>query len=222
MDRDDRLARGAFLEEAETSLGRDDCERALDLARTRLDQLPGDPDARIVLCRIRVRQGRLEEAWEMLEDLEETLVGLSRVYALMGDICLKKGMQDSAQSYYRKFAGLNPDAPFPTEVAGGPQGCDRPLGTDAGDEGEEGAPVPSGFQTVTLAELYIRQGHFRQAAEVLEAILQNDPGQEKAAGMLRELQETIHREASAGPPPGVVAELSRWLDHIHRLRSHAA
>jgi tetratricopeptide (TPR) repeat protein len=157
----------------------------------------------------------------MLEDLEETLTGLSRIYAIMGDICLKKGMQDAAQIYYRKFAGLNPDIPLTTDVSGESRPV-PPQAVNAGGEGEEAVPVPSGFQTVTLAELYIRQGHIRQAAEVLEAVLRGDPHQEKAVSLLQSLREAIRREASAGSQPGIVAELSRWLDNIHRLRGHAA
>jgi Tfp pilus assembly protein PilF len=82
--------------------------------------------------------------------------------------------------------------------------------------------VPSDFQTVTLAELYIRQGHLRPAAEVLEAIIRKDPGQEKAAAMLREVWEKIYREESGKKDTEVATELSRWLDNIGRLRGHAA
>ena len=225
METDDLPPRGVFLDEVEASLGRGDCETALALSEARLSRLPGDPDARIVLCRVRVRQGRLDEAWDMLEELEETLVSLSRVYAIMGDICVKKGMQDTAQLYYGKFAGLNPDVPpFAAETAGEPPECGPSPRKESAEEAEEGMPAPSGFQTVTLAELYIRQGHHEQAARVLEEILKNDPGQEKAAGMLRELQAAVRQELPSGPPHDeeVVGRLSRWLNNIQRLRDHAA
>jgi len=75
---------------------------------------------------------------------------------------------------------------------------------------------------VTLAELYIRQGHLPLAAEVLEAIIAREPQQEKAAVMLREVRELIRREDAARRYAPVVAELSRWLGNIGRLRGHAA
>ena len=79
--------------------------------------MPGDLDARSVICRVWVRQGRLDEAEEMLREMEDSLASLSRVYASLGDVCLKKGMEESAQTYYRKFMSLNPGAPLAVGIA---------------------------------------------------------------------------------------------------------
>jgi hypothetical protein len=94
--------------------------------------------------------------------------------------------------------------------------------TDADGEAEGDVQIPADFQTVTLAELYIRQGHLRMAEEVLEKIVGRDLQNETASGLLREVREQILREASAEQYAGVVAELSRWMDNIGRLRGHAA
>jgi hypothetical protein len=75
---------------------------------------------------------------------------------------------------------------------------------------------------VTLAELYIRQGHLRPAEEVLAKIIGQEPQNEKAAGLLQEVRDGILREAAVQRYPGVIAELSRWLDNIDRARGHAA
>ena len=74
---------------------------------------------------------------------------------------------------------------------------------------------------MTLAELYIRQGHLQMAKKVLEAILRKDPREERAAIRLREI-EALSGEGSAAKAAPVIAELSRWLDNIGRLRGHAA
>ena len=211
-----------FLEEAETFLEKGDDRAALDLAGLRLEGLPGDPDARIVICRVRILQGRLDEAGEMLREMEDLLASLSRIYRELGDIFLEKGMPESAQTYYRKFISLNPDAPEAQEIAERLEGISEPRGTDDGAGAEEETIlVPDDFQTVTLAELYIRQGHLQMAKKVLEAILRKDPQQERAANRLREI-ETLSGEGSAIKEAPVIAELSRWLDNIGRLRNHAA
>ena len=90
-------SRRSFLEEAETFLEKGDDRAALDLAGLRLERLPGDPDARIVICRVRILQGRLDEAGEMLHEMEELLAGLSRIYRNMGDSFIEKGMPESAK-----------------------------------------------------------------------------------------------------------------------------
>ncbi|MHB9096783.1 MAG: tetratricopeptide repeat protein [Syntrophales bacterium] len=218
----DLQGRDAFLEEVETFLNQGDDATALTLAELRLKRIPGDMDARIAICRVWIRQGRLEEAAAMLQEMEGTLASLSQVYAAMGALCLNEGLQESSDSYYRKFVALNPDSPLAQKITERLAAVEAPQETSARREEEDAAQVPSDFQTVTLAELYIRQGHLRPAAEVLEAIIRKDPAQEKAAEMLREVWEMIFKEESGKRSPEVVAELSRWLDNIGRLRGHAA
>lgn len=220
---DDALrGRDAFLEEAEAVLAARDDETALALAEARLLRMPGDLDARSVICRVLVRQGRLDEAEEMLREMEVSLTSLSRVYASLGEACLKQGMQEAAQTYHRKFTSLNPDAPLAVGIVGRLQGVAPVLESDPERDAGDAAEVPSDFQTVTLAELYIRQGHLRPAAEVLEAIIRKEPGHEKAAALLGEVKEMILREELRQRYPEVIGELSRWLDNIGRLRGHAA
>ena len=223
MDDTARQSRHSFLEEAETFLEKSDYQAALDLAGLRLEELPGDPDARIVICRVQVLQGRLDKAGEMLHETEDLLASLSQIYRSMGDIFLEKGMPESAQTYYRKFISLNPDTPAALEIAERLDGISEPRERDDGAGAEEGETiqVPEDFQTVTLAELYIRQGHLQMAKKVLEAILRKDPQQERAAERLREVREALGGENSAEKAAPVIAELSRWLDNIGRLRGHA-
>jgi len=221
MDANDREDRDAFLAQTEAYLKENDWPAVLDLAQGRLERLPGDLDARMAICRVWIQQGRMDEAREMLREMDETITNLSQIYACMGDACLKKGMMEETGRYYRKFLALNPDVSLAGDVSEKLRSIEEQRETAAA-EGEEEAQIPSAFQTATLAELYIRQGHLPMAAEVLEAILRKEPQQERAAGMLREVREMIRREASAQRVAPVVAELSRWLENIVRLRVHAA
>jgi thioredoxin-like negative regulator of GroEL len=266
MNEHDLQERKAFLEATEAFLQKSDYLTVLSLAESRLKQMPGDMDARIVICRVWIEQEKFEEAEEMLREMGDILASLSQIYTHMGDIYLKKGMPESAQTFYRMFVSLNPDTPMAQEISERLKGVPRQQATDDGAiaDKEEAAQVPDGLQTVTLAELYIRQGHLQMAEEILAAILNKGPHHPKAAEMLREVRERIAapeepKEEHAPVMPGdvrerfvglvepgeqrvagmlrekiasqiepeqkhapVIAELSRWLNNIGRLSSHAA
>jgi thioredoxin-like negative regulator of GroEL len=218
MDEMELRERKSFLAQAEAHLERNELPAVLDLAEARLKRTPGDLDARIVICRVRLLQGRPDEAGEMLSEMEDLLASLSRIYAGMGDICIKEGMKDSAEAFYRKVMFLNPGVPLPGDITERLNGIEELHATDA--EGD--AEIPSNFQTVTLAELYIRQGHLRQAEELLEKITGNDPQNRKAAGLLQDVRERLLNGAFAQRDVEIITELSRWLDNVDRLRAHAA
>ena len=290
MNENDFRERKAFLEEVGALLSKSDYLTVLSLAESRLKRTPGDMDARIVICRVWIEQERFEEAGEMLQEMEDIVAGLSQIYTCMGDIYLRKGMAESAQDFYRTFVSLNPDTPMAQKISERLKGISEQHVTDDRErvEKEEAAPLPDDFQTVTLAELYARQGHLQMAEEILEAIIgrgfhhpkaaellrevrerianQEEPDQKDEPVMLREARERIigqdepvqkdepillrevgerivgqdepdqrsvpemlrearERIIGRGKPEekhaAVIAELSRWLNNIGRLRSHA-
>lgn len=222
MDEMDLQERKSFLTQAEAYLDRNELPAVLNLAEARLKLTPRDLDARIAICRVWLLQGRLDEAREMLHEVEQIVASLSQIYVSMGDICMKRGMREAAVDYYGKFKVLNPGAPLARDISERLKGIEELHETNEEGETEGDAGIPSGFQTATLAELYIRQGHLRSAEELLEKIIGQEPQNEKAAGLLREVRERLLEGASAQQYGGVIAELSRWLDNIGRLRAHAA
>lgn len=222
MDQNDPREPKRFLAEMEEYLGRNELQAVLRLARERLEKSPGDLEARISLCRVWLLQGNFDEAREMLSDTERIIESLSQVYAAIGEVCLKRGMQEAALAYREKSQALQPGAPPDRSIAGWFGESEAPPRETDEEGAEEGdAAVPPDFQTVTLAELYIRQGHFQMAAEVLEKVVGADPQNAKAAALLQEALERGGRTISASPEAGMIAELSHWLDNIDRLRSHA-
>jgi tetratricopeptide (TPR) repeat protein len=222
MGENDLRERKQFLAEMEEYLGRNELQAVLNLAQARLKKRPGDLEARVVICRVRLLQGSLDEAREMLNETEQIIASLSHVYASIGDICLKRGMREAAEDYYERFRSLNPGSPLARSMSERLRESEDPRETDEGGETEGAAGIPPDFQTVTLAELYIRQGHFRPAEEVLEKIIGLDPQNEKAAALLTEVREQLRGTVFASPEAGVIAELSHWLDNVGRLRGHAA
>lgn len=215
--------RQAFLEEAEAHLRQGDHLKVLSLAEARLKGTPGDLDARIMICRVWIEQERLEEAGEMLREMEEILAGLARIYTYMGDIYLRKGMAEPAQDFYRTFVSLSPDTPMAHAISERLKGLSgQPVtGGPERTEKEEPTPVPDSFQTVTLAELYARQGHLQMAEEILAAILSRGPHHPKAAALLREVRDRIAHQEQAGqsPEPATPGEADR--EAADRLNSEA-
>jgi tetratricopeptide (TPR) repeat protein len=222
MDENSLRERKQFLAEMEECLGRNELPTVLSLAQERLKKRPGDLEARIVICRARLLQGNLDEAREMLEDTEQIITGLSHVYASLGEICLKRGMREAAEGYYEKFRALNSGSPLAREIAERLDEGEENREPDGEMEPEGAAEVPPDFQTVTLAELYIRQGHLQLAEELLEKIIAEGPESERAAVLLKKVREQLCGTVSSPSDTGVVAELSHWLENIGRLRGNAA
>jgi tetratricopeptide (TPR) repeat protein len=222
MDEMEFQERKSFRSQTGVYLDRNELPAVLDLAEARLKRTPGDLDARIAICRVWLLQGRIDEARDMLDEIEEIIASLSQIYVCMGDNCMKRGMREAAEDYYGKFKVLNPGAPLARDMSEELKGIEQLHETDEAEETKGAAGVPSAFQTVTLAELYIRQGHLLPAEEVLEKIIGQDPQNEKAAGLLQEVRGRVLKGASAQQYAGVIAELSRWLNNIGRLRANAA
>jgi tetratricopeptide (TPR) repeat protein len=218
MDENIAQRRRSFLAEMAPYFERNESQTVMSLAQDRLEKSPDDLNARIAICRVWLQQGRLDAVREMLKETEGTLTGLADLYMSLGDVYLQRGLEAEAERFYQKFAALNP-APD-QEVEQTDRG--KPAGNDV-DQDEEGsnASVPSDFETVTLAELYMRQGHQRMAEEILEKIARRDPQNSKARGLLNEIHGRRGQGEDAGINVGIIAELARWLENIGNLRRHA-
>jgi len=224
MDNNQSLGRKSFLAEMEPHFERNEPQTVLDLAQDRLKKIPDDLDARIAICRVWLQQGRIDESRDMLGEIEDILSGLSRLYVCMGDLYTKKGLEKEAEMFYRKFTALNPASPLPLagEVRLKNMGDAEANDDERGEDDGESADISADLGTVTLAGLYIRQGHFQMAEEMLEKITGRDPGNERAGGLLRDVRARLGKKEGGQKNAGVMVELSRWLDNIGNLRRHAA
>lgn len=76
------------------------------------------------------------------------------------------------------------------------------------------------FKTATMAELYIKQGHFDTAREVLNSILDRDPDDVGARLKLKklDLMESARRSLPDERRLFVLNELESWLERIGRSR----
>ena len=232
MAQADQKEKELFLAKAQAFLDNDLYQEAEELAESRLSNQPKDIDAKVILCQAWMRTGRIHKVKAMLRDVEEVITDLSRLYLVMGDMCRKGGLTQESIRFYRRFLALNPDSGWAKEVweklntLEGVQ--DQQSFRDGVEDGEgksEEAQISSDLYTLTLAELYIRQDHYDMAREVLEAILQKEPGNQKAGSMIREidqlLNDRIEKDLARERKKNVANELTRWLQNLTRMNGQA-
>lgn len=214
--------RGDFLTKARSLLADQSYDAVTELAHERLQSLPGDVDARIVLCRAVMGKNDFAEAQRLLTDLESLFSDVAALLAAMGDHCRQTGSMTDAVSYYRRCLALEPGNARAQEWTLFLDDAERaePPDEDGEDRYDEVTDLAEDFRTLTLVELYIRQGHLDMAAEVLEQIVKRDGTNEKAAELLRCVQAKRERVPPAHKTP-LIAELTRWMKNIDRIRIHA-
>jgi tetratricopeptide (TPR) repeat protein len=221
----DTEGRDEFLFRTDVYLKEGLSDRAVALAQDRLERFPGDVDARIIAGYSLVRMEKIEEALEFLKSVEDDILKWSRVFEHLGDIYLKKGLIEKAAKAYRRFVSLNSGLPIE-------KGVSAKLGSLVGALDGDLLPDPenvgisdnvsSDLYTITLAELYIKQGHLEMAREVLKEILRSDPGDIRAAEMLKDVETTLKGRESRALSDGkrilVIDELNRWLENLKGMK----
>ena len=166
-------------------------DEALEICRKGLERHGHYTMARVVLGRIYQDQGKNPEAEsefkKVLEADPENLQALTH----LGELYLSQKHYSEAIEEFQKVLALNPDDD-PTQaflkkaIELAAQEQSRP-GTpvSAGGNGpasgkpypakEEPNPTKDSSATLTIAELYLKQGHFDKAIEVYQELLAEDP-----------------------------------------------
>ena len=202
--------RRTFLSDAAADMDEERYDDAIALADARLKRFPGDLDAHLVRASCLALMGRPEEAEETVEQWHAIVRDQSRVYEVLGDLYRREGMDEEAIRSYLRFVELNAGTGAARRVSE-----KMPALQDAdGGGGEEIESVLSDdFHTVTLARLYVKQGHFRMAGDVINRILERDPGNSEA----REYAGHVRRLIEKGWKP-VVDELDRWFNELRERK----
>ena len=224
-----------FLSRVDALLDQRMFDQAREITEERLQRLPGDVDARIAMCKVWTKMGKLEQVEEILQEVESRISDWSRLHAAMGDICRESGLQKEAVRFYRRFLVLNPKGATHRTIA---EKLERLM--EAGGAGlnpEAEAPFPEDdehyehiteiapdFHTITLADLYLRQNQPEMARDVLKEILRREPDHREAALKLREIEDQLlaaHNKPDRQVQDRISRELSRWLGNIGRIGSYA-
>jgi tetratricopeptide (TPR) repeat protein len=216
-----------FLVEAEKLLQQNKLQEAFNFAGERLRSLPADADAFVVAGKALLGMGKVDDARDVLREVGEIISGLALVYERMGDIYRKKGFHQDAAVCYEKFISLHPSAEDARKVIEKMillEQEDQPVPEDDMIY-DENIPDPELF-TVTLAELYIQQGHLQVAAEILKEIIWREPQNNQALAKLDSVKAALDQKLSANnkfvESNNLIKTLTSWLENIDRLKMHAA
>jgi tetratricopeptide (TPR) repeat protein len=216
-----------YLGEAENLLKQNLLLEALILAEEQRRCNPLDVETHVIVGKILIRMGELDKARNIVTEVEQIISGLSAIYARMADVYRENSLKSDAAYCYRKFMGLHPVSEQAEEIAQilsiFEQDESDTQGND--DSGIENIPKPE-FFTMTLAELYIKQGHLQMAKEVLAEIIKREPGNNNAKAKLDSVKATMSSKRDMNDEhdhsTNLVETLSCWLENIDRLSVHAA
>jgi tetratricopeptide (TPR) repeat protein len=223
--------REEFLSIAEAYIKKSLYKEAAHIAESWLKRYPVDADANIIRCHALLKMGNIEKVSEVLDDMEAKVLELSRVYNHVGDLCLNAGLTKEAIKFYRKFIFLNPTVASAKGICDKVNNLAAQMDNSAAGNVETHShsdDVVTDFRTATLAELYIRQGHFDMAINVLSEILKREPENRLVADRLNDVMAMQHdgigekMSLHIEKDEAVIKELTRWLENVGRLRSHAS
>jgi len=199
---------------------------ALDLAEAWLKLHPMDADANIVSCHALTKMGKLEQVEELLGRVDDQILRLSKIFMVMGDICLEGGLTTEAIRFHRKFIAMNPESKDAQKISrkipaltSDPHEPSYEMEEENEEHYEEVSRIAPDFYTVTLADLYIKQGYLQMAADVLSEILNIDSDNHVAARKLDDVNTMLRNKKHNEE---VVQELTHWLKNIDRMRCYAS
>ncbi|HOE32011.1 MAG TPA: tetratricopeptide repeat protein [Smithella sp.] len=214
-----------LLRKAEAFLREGNFGEALLIAENHLLDCPADADALGICCEALINMGRLEDMRNILLQTEECISALNLVCERSGDACREKGFHQEAAACYERFISLRPETEKASEIIEKMTLLDQEDHPTVPEKGKRNIPAQD-FFTVTLAQLYIDQGHLQNAKTILDEILKKDPDNRQALSMLNNL---ISAPAASGTVNGntkkndeLIKILSSWLKNIERLKMNAA
>lgn len=220
---EDRLV---FVNQMETYLREKKLPEALIMAEERLSVLASDIDARAFLNLVLIAMGRIEESRDVLQGLENDIARLSFVYLRAADSYREKGFNQDTVLCYQKFLALNPLAENSREVAEKIALLQNaePLADEVDESSDADSPGPE-FYTLTLADLYIKQGHSKMAADILTEIIKREPSNVQARVKLDTMKADLALKSSpvdtVASTSNLIKTLSSWLSNIGGLKKHA-
>jgi tetratricopeptide (TPR) repeat protein len=189
-----------------------DLKEAFAVCKKGLERHPAYTSARVVLGRIFQEQGKSEEAVSEFKKVLEVDSENLMAHSLLGSIYLAQGDYQTAIEEYQQILSLNPDdenaqssLKQAIEKAAGdakPQETSKPT-----VEPEAPAKESQSTGSLTLGELYLKQGHFDKAIEVFQELLAKDPQNLMIRQKLSEVMEKQQKEAALGG--GATAKLKK-------------
>jgi len=161
-----------------------------------LDKNPDYSNGHLVLGRIYQGQAKLDDAIFEFKKVLELDVENLMAHVLLGSLFMQKSDFKAAIDEYQAVLTLNPDddeTPKLLKVA-----IEKAANAtqSAPSEGSKETPNekesnPGGMASVTMAELYLKQGHLDKAIETYEELLKKEPNHVAARQKLTDLKKKI-------------------------------
>ncbi|MBN2284526.1 MAG: tetratricopeptide repeat protein [Deltaproteobacteria bacterium] len=209
MDQQYLKEREEFLSTSYDRIERGEYETAVAGAKKRITRLPGDLDAWLVIAACWVRMNKFAEAAMILKKLERIVPGWFHVSECLGDLYRRQGMAEEALFHYRQ--ALAPDQSVSWRL----RNKMRLLGdTSAAEVPDDAQRRTSSFQTVTIAELYMRQGHFETARNILRTIIEKNREDREARERLKYVEAVLSGKKEAV----LIRELTGWLAALQKMK----
>jgi len=210
-----------FMDLTEKLLSQNKYQEALSLAEERLRLFPSDNDAIVVKGSALIGMDRLNDVQDILQEAENKISLLSHIYLQVGDFYSKRGYKDDAVACYQRFIDFNPSSSHAgdAELKMARLAQENQLALNL----DETTAKPE-FYTVTLADLYIRQGHFKMASDVLTELIKREPENLAAIDKLAWVNNKLTPQGNVDEnylrQKKILSILSVWLNNIGRLKEN--
>lgn len=205
---------------------------AVQMADAWLVHHPQNAEAKIILSQGLLRMGKLERLHQLLRDVDREIEQLSLTYLRLGELCRQSGLYTEGERFHKKYDSIKKALSFVDVVLSEEEIMTHGEFQEEDTEENTTDVIYPEFHTVTLADLYMAQGHFERAKAVLDNILSRDPENEEAARKLTEAKKTmtltlpdgVHSfsptpEKNASDNSHLIARLEGWLSHISHRQS---
>lgn len=180
-------------------------EEAFKLCKKGLEKHPNNASAHVVLGRVYKGQGKVQEAAIELKKVLELDPENLMAHSLLGSIYMDKGDHQAAIEEYQKILTLNPDdeetqasLKQAIEKAAGESKVGQNLRKELSTPEKRMTPKDS-TATLTVAELYLKQGYYDKAIEVFRELLADDPQNLMLRQKLAEIVERQQKESGTDP-----------------------
>jgi tetratricopeptide (TPR) repeat protein len=177
-------------------------DEALNICRKGLEKHPNYTSARVVLGRIYQEQEKIEQAVAEFKKVLETDPENLMAHSLLGEIYVSRGDHQAAIEEYQKILTLNPDDEETQDAL--KQAIEKAAGEQKQNKlpkkemvnSEKRSPPKESTASLTIAELYLKQGHFDKAIEVFQELFANDPQNLMLRQKLAEVVDRQQRESA--------------------------
>ncbi len=186
-------------------------EEAFNICKKGLEKHPNYTSARVVLGRIYQEQEKIEQAASEFKKVLETDPENLMAHSLLGAIYIARGDFQAAIEEYQKILTLNPDDEDTQEAL--KQAIEKAAGEQKQNKqpkeltiAKKRNPSKESTSSLTIADLYLKQGHFDKAIEVFQELLADDP---QNLMLRQKLVEVVDRQQKESAVDTIVAKLKK-------------